>query len=139
MDREEIESLIGWAAEIMRKESSGRAGTRTKGHMVVETTHGDNGEVEKVLDIRTHGYLDTRDGDIFRESDGSRAGSCWGGTEATRKLADENMDFAMGCEIVEKCRPSGRGMGTKKICVDVLLQVVEDEWERVRAAHEICG
>lgn len=62
-----------------------------------------------------------------------------GGTKATRKLADENMDFAMGCEIVEKCRPSGRGMGTKKICVDVLLQVVEDEWERVRAAHEICG
>ena len=68
MDREEIESLIGWAAEIMRKESSGGAGTRTKGHMVVEATHGDNGEVEKVLDIRTHCYLDARDGDIVREN-----------------------------------------------------------------------
>ena len=59
--------------------------------MIVETTHSHSGEGEEILDVRAQDDLDTRDVDVVRDREGSRAGTCWSWTEAVRKLADEDV------------------------------------------------
>ena len=78
------------------------------------------------MDVRTQDDLDTRDVDVVREREGSRAGTCWSWTEAVRKLADEDVDFATRCGIVEGYSPSRWGLGAKDIGVYVLFKMIED-------------
>ena len=110
----------------MREESCGGAGANAEGHVIVKTTHSHGGEVEEILDVRAQDDLDTRDGDVVRDREGSGTGTCRSWTEAVRKLADEDVDFATRSGIVEGNSPGSWGLGAKDIGVYVLFKMIED-------------